>query len=106
VSAELPEPVRAEVAELGITIHDASVRDLAPVGELRAALAETVLERQRGRAALERARGEAAALRSLANSAKLLDDHPALAALRMIQTAADSGATVVLTPEGLPLSRS
>ncbi|HET6989329.1 MAG TPA: slipin family protein [Kribbella sp.] len=105
VSAELPEPVRAEVADLGITVHDAAVRDLALVGELRAALAETALERQRGRAALERARGEAAALRSLANSAKVLDDHPALAALRMIQTAADSGATVVLTPDGLPRTR-
>ena len=104
-SAELADPVRAEVAELGITVHDAAIRDLALVGELRAVLAETVLERQRGRAALERARGEAAALRSLANSAKLLDDHPALAALRMIQTAADSGATVVLTPDGLPKAR-
>jgi regulator of protease activity HflC (stomatin/prohibitin superfamily) len=104
-SAELADPVRAEVADLGITVHDAAIRDLALVGELRAALAETALERQRGRAALERARGEAAALRSLANSAKLLDDHPALAALRMIQTAADSGATVVLTPDGLPHAR-
>jgi regulator of protease activity HflC (stomatin/prohibitin superfamily) len=104
-SAELADPVRAEVAELGITVHDAAIRDLALVGELRAALAETALERQRGRAALERARGEAAALRSLANSAKLLDDHPALAALRMIQTAADSGATVILTPDGLPTAR-
>ena len=105
VSAELPETIRDEVADLGVTVHDAAVRDLALVGELRTALAETALERQRGRAALERARGEAAALRSLANSAKLLDDHPALAALRMIQTAADSGATVVLTPEGLPRPR-
>ncbi len=104
-NAELADPVRAEVAELGITVHDAAIRDLALIGELRAALAETALERQRGRAALERARGEAAALRSLANSAKLLDDHPALAALRMIQTAADSGATVVLTPDGLPHAR-
>jgi regulator of protease activity HflC (stomatin/prohibitin superfamily) len=107
---ELDELLRPEVrgaanAELGITVHDAAIRDLALVGELRAALAETALERQRGRAALERARGEAAALRSLANSAKLLDDHPALAALRMIQTAADSGATVVLTPDGLPTAR-
>ncbi|GAB3926233.1 slipin family protein [Kribbella sp. NPDC056345] len=107
ISAELPEPVRAEVAGLGITVEDASIRDLALIGELRAALAETALERQRGRAALERARGEAAALRSLANSAKLLDDHPALAALRMIQAASDAGATVVLTPEGFtpPTSR-
>jgi len=102
VVAELAGPVQVELADLGITILSAAIRDLALVGELRAALAETALERQRGRAALERARGEAAALRSLANAAKLLDDHPALATLRLVQTAADSGATVVLTPDGLP----
>jgi regulator of protease activity HflC (stomatin/prohibitin superfamily) len=102
VTDELAGPVEAEVADLGITIVGAAVRDLVLVGELRAALAETALERQRGRAVLERARGESAALRSLANSAKLLDDHPALANLRMIQTAAEAGATIVLTPDGLP----
>lgn len=101
ISADLVGPVRAEAAELGIEVLSADLRDLSLVGELRAALAETALERQRGRAALERARGEAAAVRSLANTAKLLDEHPALAALRMIQTAADAGATVVLTPDGL-----
>lgn len=94
--------LRATAADLGITVLDVAIRDLGVVGELRIALAETALERQRGRAALERARGEAAALRSLANSAKLLDDHPALATLRLVQAAADSGATVVLTPDGLP----
>lgn len=99
---ELVEPVAAGVADLGITVLSAAVRDLALVGELRAALAETALEKQRGKAALERARGESAALRSLANSAKLLDEHPALATLRMIQAAADSGATIVLTPDGMP----
>ncbi|TDD53575.1 slipin family protein [Kribbella antibiotica] len=107
VNAELAEPVRAEVAGLGVTIIDATIRDLVLIGEIRAALAEAAVERQRGRVALERARGEAAALRSLANSAKLLDDHPALAALRMIQAAGESGATVVLTRDGLipPTSR-
>jgi regulator of protease activity HflC (stomatin/prohibitin superfamily) len=102
VAAALTGPVQAEVTDLGITVLDAAIRDLGAVGELRVALAETAVERQRGRAALERARGEAAALRSLANSAKLLDDHPALATLRLVQAAADSGATVVLTPDGLP----
>ncbi|WP_041289331.1 slipin family protein [Kribbella flavida] len=102
VTAALAEPVQAQVAGLGITVLGAAIRDLGVVGELRAALAETALERQRGRAALERARGEAAALRSLANSAKLLDDHPALATLRLVQAAGESGATVVLTPDGLP----
>jgi regulator of protease activity HflC (stomatin/prohibitin superfamily) len=101
VTDELAEPVRAEVADLGVAVLGVAVRDLALVGELRAALAETALERQRGRAALERARGESAALRSLANSAKLLDDHPALANLRLVQTAADAGATIVLTRDGL-----
>ncbi|WP_432949854.1 slipin family protein [Kribbella sp. CA-253562] len=102
VAAALTAPVQAEATDLGITVLDATVRDLGVLGELRVALAETAVERQRGRAALERARGEAAALRSLANSAKLLDDHPALATLRLVQAAADSGATVVLTPDGLP----
>ncbi|GAB2586083.1 slipin family protein [Kribbella endophytica] len=97
-----PGSLRATAAEFGIAILDVAVRDLGVIGELRTALAETAIERQRGRAALERARGEAAALRSLANSAKLLDDHPALATLRLVQAAAESGATVVLTPDGLP----
>ncbi|MFK4089746.1 slipin family protein [Kribbella sp. NPDC020789] len=105
VNAELAGPVAGEVAGLGVTIVDATIRDLTPIGEIRAALAETAVERQRGRVALERARGEAAALRSIANSAKLLDDHPALAALRMVQAAGESGATVVLTPEGFKSPR-
>jgi regulator of protease activity HflC (stomatin/prohibitin superfamily) len=102
VAAALAAPVQAGAADLGITVLDAAIRDLGVIGELRTALAETAVERQRGRAALERARGEAAALRSMANSAKLLDDHPALATLRLVQAAAESGATVVLTPDGLP----
>ncbi len=97
-----PGSLRATAAEFGITILDVAIRDLGVIGELRTALAETAIEKQRGRAALERARGESAALRSLANSAKLLDDHPALATLRLVQAAAESGATVVLTPDGLP----
>ncbi|GAA1513823.1 slipin family protein [Kribbella lupini] len=100
--ASAPGGLRATAVEFGITVLDVAVRDLGVVGELRSALAETAIEKQRGRAALERARGEAAALRSLANSAKLLDDHPALATLRLVQAAAESGATVVLTPDGLP----
>ena len=41
--------------------------------------------RQRGQAKLEAARAETAALRSLANGAKLLDEHPALARQRLVQ---------------------
>ncbi len=56
---------------------------------------ELVTARQRGQVQLETARAETAALRPMANAAKLLDDHPALAQLRLIQ-AAPPGTTIVL----------
>ena len=65
-------------------------------GDLRRAYAETILARQRGRADLERARAEAATLRSLANTARLLDEHPALLRLRALQVAEAPGTKVVL----------
>lgn len=51
--------------------------------------------RSQGQAKLEAARAETAALRSLANAAKLLDDHPALARLRLVQ-AAPYGTKIVI----------
>lgn len=54
-----------------------------------------VAAKQRSQAQLEAARAETAALRSMANAARLLDDHPALARLRMIQ-AAPYGSKLVL----------
>lgn len=100
VNADLAEPVATAAAEVGIAALEVVLRDVTVLGELRAALAQTALERQRGRAALERARGEAAALRSLANSAKLLEENPALARLRLVQVAAEAGGTIVVTPDG------
>jgi hypothetical protein len=55
--------------------------------------------RERGRADLERARAEAAALRSLANTARLLEEHPGLLHLRTLQ-AAGHGATLIVAPPG------
>ena len=56
---------------------------------------ELVTARSRGLAQLEAARAETVALRSLANGARLLDEHPALARLRLVQ-AAPYGSRVVL----------
>jgi hypothetical protein len=55
-----------------------------------------VAARQRALAQLEAARAETAALRSLANGAKLLDDHPALAQLRIVQSL-PPGSTIELS---------
>ncbi|GAA1825979.1 hypothetical protein GCM10009682_52110 [Luedemannella flava] len=94
-----PATVAAHVDGLGIELISAAVRDVMLPGELRRAAVETVLAREKGRAELERARAEAASLRTLANAAKLLEEHPALLRLRTIQAASAPGTTVVLTPE-------
>ena len=53
--------------------------------EIRKMLSEVERARLEGQAALERARAEQAAMRALANAARLLDNNPNLARLRMLQ---------------------
>ena len=66
-------------------------------GELKNIFAQVVNARKEGLAALERARGESAPLRNLANTAKLLENNPALLQLRLLQALnAGSGNTIVL----------
>lgn len=98
LSEGLTESVRTAVRELGIEVFDVRVRDLMLPGELRRAAMDVVVARERGRAALEEARAEAAALRSLANTARLLEEHPSLLRLRTLQVAADRQTTLVLDP--------
>ena len=87
---------RTAGAEVGIAVRDVVVKDVILPHELRAAYVELVTARARGLAQLEAARAETAALRSLANGAKLLEDHPALARLRLVQ-ALPHGSTVELS---------
>jgi regulator of protease activity HflC (stomatin/prohibitin superfamily) len=81
---------------VGITVREAVLKDVLLPPELRAAYAGLVSARQRGKAQLEAARAETAALRSLANGAKLLDEHPGLARLRLVQ-ALPSGSSLKIT---------
>lgn len=91
-------------AEVGIRLVDVVVKDVVLPGDLRAAYAELVVGRHRAQAQLEAARAETAALRSLANGAKLLDDHPSLAQLRLVQ-ALPPGSRVELVQPGRTSSR-
>jgi regulator of protease activity HflC (stomatin/prohibitin superfamily) len=91
----IAEPARRAGAAVGIDVVEVVVKDVILPPELRSAYAELVTTRTRGQAQLEAARAETAALRSLANGAKLLDDHPALARLRLVQ-ALPHGSTVEL----------
>lgn len=90
--------IATAVTGLGMRIDALNARDLMLPGELRKAALETVLAKERGRAELERARAEAAALRSLANTARLLEEHPTLLRLRTLQVATTPGTQVVLDP--------
>jgi len=66
-------------------------------GGLRVAYANVLLAKQEGLTALERARGESAALRNLANAAELMERHPGLMQLRLLQAVeAGSGNRVVI----------
>lgn len=98
LSAGLAEEVSAELAPLGLEVSAGDVRDLTLPAEIRRAVTEVLLAREQGRAELERARSEAAALRSLANTARLLEEHPALLHLRTLQAANGSTTLVVGTP--------
>ena len=98
VAGRLVTAARVAAAEVGIEVRDVVVKDVLMPHEVRAAQAELVTARTRGQAELEKARGETAALRSLANAARMLDDHPALAQLRLVQ-ALPPGATVKIAVE-------
>lgn len=93
--AALLDAARTAGAGVGIAVEAAAVKDVVLPPELRAAYAERATARTRGQARLEAARAETAALRSLANGAKLLEDHPALARQRLVE-ALPPGATVEL----------
>ncbi len=94
------EAVAEVAAGVGIRLLDVVVKDVVLPADLRAAHAELVVGRHRAQAQLEAARAETAALRSLANGAKLLDDHPALAQLRLVQ-ALPPGSRVEVVARGV-----
>lgn len=102
LGASMMEKSMAPIAEIGVKLVSAEIRDLMLPGDLKRVFAQEVQARKEGLAALERARGETAALRSLANAARMVQDNPALLQLRLLQTlGASSGNTVVVgSPEG------
>jgi regulator of protease activity HflC (stomatin/prohibitin superfamily) len=97
LGAVVMERSAGPLARIGIELLSVDVRDLMLPGELKRAFARVVAARKDGEIALERARGETAALRSLANAARMVEEHPALAQLRLLQEVGGStGNTIVV----------
>lgn len=72
-------------ARVGYEVSSVVIKDVILPADLRSAAMALLTAKTRGLAQLESARAETAALRTLANGAKILEDHPALAKLRMVQ---------------------
>ncbi|MGV9709392.1 slipin family protein [Gordonia sp. NPDC003424] len=100
-------PIRAAAARaastVGIEVRDAVVKDVVVPQEVRLAALQVITAKARGQAQLEAARAETASLRALANAGRLLDAHPALAQLRLVQ-AAPYGSRLVLAVGGADAS--
>lgn len=92
IGAALRDLIAPQAEAVGVQLHAAEVRDVMLPGELRKAFSEVLKAKQEGQAALERARGESASLRNLANAARLMENQPALATLRFLQTLGNSNA--------------
>lgn len=95
LGARMTALVTPAAAGVGVVVHEVHLKDVVLPPDVRAAYAEQLVARLRGQARLEAARAETAALRALANGAKLLDEHPALARLRTVE-ALPHGSTVEL----------
>lgn len=108
VGLEVGEAVASAAGELGLAVDDVLLRDLALPGPVKKLMAAKVQAQIEGQAALERARAEHATMRSLANTARLIADHPDLARLRIIQemSAATNPTFVVGVDGAIPAVRT
>jgi len=96
------EATASTLAKLGLELLSVDVRDFMIPGEMKRAFAGVVAARKEGEVALERARGETAALRNLANAAGMVEQHPGLLQIRLLQEIGGSSGNTLMV--GMPES--
>lgn len=108
VGAAVLTAIADRAMQLGLHVDAVLVRDFQLPAPVKRLLGATVQARMEGLAALEQARAEHATMRSLANTARLISDHPELARLRMIQEMSNSQSPtfVIGVDPGSPLART
>lgn len=95
------EAATEALTKSGVAVERIDIKDSFVPNEVRQVLTEVVFAKQRGLAEIERARAQAASLRSLANTAKLIEEHPALLRLQELQSLS-LGGQLVIHREGEP----
>jgi regulator of protease activity HflC (stomatin/prohibitin superfamily) len=82
---KLLEVVQPKATGLGLELTELVVRDVILPAEIKAALSEAWRAKKTAVAELEVARGKTAVARTLANAAKMYEDHPAMLKVRYIE---------------------
>lgn len=93
---EIPTAVATVAAQVGAAVETFEVLDVVAPAQIRRAGADLVAARARARVAIEEARSQTAVLRHLANVSSVLEASPALAALKLVETAAEHGGSIVV----------
>ena len=103
--ALLADKVTSEVEALGIKLLSVDLKDVMFPGEVKKLFNQIVKARKEGLAVLEKTRAETAALRNLANAAQMMEEHPVLLQLRVLQQMSEStGNTFVIgVPQNTPI---
>jgi regulator of protease activity HflC (stomatin/prohibitin superfamily) len=86
INDEIKQLLAEDKTLVGFSILSVDVKDIMLSAELKKAFLEVIKAKKEALSLLEKARGETATLRSLANTAKMLENNPELAKLRLIQT--------------------
>ena len=85
VDKEAADKVRAEMAEIGITVKEISLKDVILPGEMRDILNRVVAAEKEAEANVIRRREETNATRSLLNTAKVMADNPVMLRLKELE---------------------
>ena len=85
VDKEAADKVRLEMAEIGITVKEISLKDVILPGEMRDILNRVVAAEKEAEANVIRRREETNATRSLLNTAKVMADNPVMLRLKELE---------------------
>lgn len=85
VDAEAADKVRADMAAIGITVHDITLKDVILPGEMRELLNQVVAAQKEAEANIIRRREETNATRSLLNTAKVMAENPVMLRLKELE---------------------
>ena len=99
--AALVERSGPTAGECGVRIVRLEVKDIMLPNELKRIYNQLAEAKQEALAELERARGRAAVTRSMLNTAKLYEEHPQLAQMRLLDAVSQGGNTIVVGSNGV-----